>query len=462
MQADITALRARLDEIDKRDKEYKEQVVRLRKVLDEATALLTRNSADVGAKAAKAEQDIAALQGRIEEMAHGVELAEPPGRRRAEPARDPPGGAGADADQDRRQGRARRCPTTRSSSGRRPASGSRPGQRDDGRRFYRVFIQRFPQDPRASQAYLAIGMSFVQESKYPNAAAEFQKVLNVYPSSPEVPEAMWQLSLRSCSSISAPTRGRCSPTSSSAYPKSSAPPTPRRAQDDRQAPQVGLHELAARRRSAPQGGGATWRPAAVGIGGAVDGGDDRGRGWRRPARRSRPSSSVMPPIATTGTVTVRQTSASAAEPDGRVGVELAARCRRPGRSRCSRRRRSAAASGLREVVRREPDHEVGPAGARRERDSASASGRSSWPRWTTSAPTARATSSRSLTQKGTPASRQSGSRRRAARSSARAAPSPPWRAAAGSRGRRPAAAGRASLERLAGRRARAAAASRIA
>jgi outer membrane protein assembly factor BamD (BamD/ComL family) len=38
-------------------------------------------------------------------------------------------------------------------------------------------------------------MSFVQESKYPNAAAEFQKVLTAYPSAPEVPEAMWQLSL---------------------------------------------------------------------------------------------------------------------------------------------------------------------------------------------------------------------------------------------------------------------------
>jgi hypothetical protein len=70
MQAEITDLRARLDDIDKRDKDYKEQVVRLKKVLDEATSLLTRNSADVGAKAAKAEQDIAALQGRLEEMTH--------------------------------------------------------------------------------------------------------------------------------------------------------------------------------------------------------------------------------------------------------------------------------------------------------------------------------------------------------------------------------------------------------
>src|SRR6187551_775501 len=75
MRADIGALRTKLDEIEKRDKEYKEQVVRLRTVLDQATKLLTRNSADVGAKAAKAEQDIAVLQGRIEEMAHSIELA---------------------------------------------------------------------------------------------------------------------------------------------------------------------------------------------------------------------------------------------------------------------------------------------------------------------------------------------------------------------------------------------------
>jgi len=70
IKAELADLRARLDDIDKRDADYKEQVARLRKVLDQATALLTRNSADVGAKAAKAEADIAVLQGRIEEISH--------------------------------------------------------------------------------------------------------------------------------------------------------------------------------------------------------------------------------------------------------------------------------------------------------------------------------------------------------------------------------------------------------
>ena len=193
MQADIKDLRARLDEIDKRDKEYKEQVVRLRKVLDEATRLLTRNSADVGAKADKAEQDIAALQGRLEEMSHTLEQQ---GRQSAD-------------DRNRLETRlaaleqtqtkivdkvAPTLPDDKDQLWQQASARLNSGQRDEGRRFYRVFIQRFPADPRAPQAYLAIGMSFVQESKFPNAAAEFQKILDTFPKSPEVPEAMWQLS----------------------------------------------------------------------------------------------------------------------------------------------------------------------------------------------------------------------------------------------------------------------------
>jgi TolA-binding protein len=193
MQKQITELRGRLDEIDKRDKEYKEQVVRLKKVLDEATSLLTRNSADVGAKVAKSEQDIASMQGRLDEMTHAEELQS---RQLAD-------------ENNRLETRLATLEQTATKivdkvapvmpddkdqlwtqAGQRLAT----GQRDEGRRFYRVFIQRFPADPRAPQAYLAIGMSFVQENKYPNAAAEFQKILDTFPKAPEVPEAMWQLS----------------------------------------------------------------------------------------------------------------------------------------------------------------------------------------------------------------------------------------------------------------------------
>jgi TolA-binding protein len=194
MQAEITGLRTRLDDIDKRDKEYKEQVVRLRKVLDEATRLLTRNSADVGAKAAKAEQDIAALQGHLEEISHTLDQQV----RQSSDDRTHLETRLAALEQTQTKIVDKVAPVLPEDkdqlwqqAGQRLAS----GQRDDGRRFYRVFIQRFPQDPRAPQAYLAIGMSFAQEGKYANAVPEFKKLLDSYGRAPEVPEAMFQLSM---------------------------------------------------------------------------------------------------------------------------------------------------------------------------------------------------------------------------------------------------------------------------
>lgn len=194
MRHDIADLKLRLDAIDRRDAEYKEQVVRLKKVLDDATALLSRNSADVGAKAAKNESDVAALSGRLEELNHTIEQQTRQGddaRSRfetrlaaIEQTQDKIGNkVGLNIPDDKEQ--------LWTQAGQRLAA----GQRDEGRRFYRSFIQRFPQDPRSSQAYLAIGQSFTQESKFPYAAAEFQKILDNYASSPEVPEAMWQLAL---------------------------------------------------------------------------------------------------------------------------------------------------------------------------------------------------------------------------------------------------------------------------
>ena len=39
-------------------------------------------------------------------------------------------------------------------------------QTEEGRRFYRTFIRRFPQDPRASRATLEIGLSLALEQQY--------------------------------------------------------------------------------------------------------------------------------------------------------------------------------------------------------------------------------------------------------------------------------------------------------
>ncbi len=68
------------------------------------------------------------------------------------------------------------------------------GEGDRGRHYYQVFIDRFPQDSRAAQAYLAIGRSYGDASRYSSAATSYQDLLAHYPNAPEVPEALWQLS----------------------------------------------------------------------------------------------------------------------------------------------------------------------------------------------------------------------------------------------------------------------------
>jgi TolA-binding protein len=193
LKRDLADLRTRLDAIDKRDAEYKEQVVRLKKVLDEATGLLTRNSADVGARVAKQETDIAALVGRLEELQHNLDQQGQAGTLTAKTLEARL--ASLELTQNKIVDKvAPNLPEDKDQLWSQAGARVQGGQRDEGRRFYRSFIQRFPTDPRSPQAYLALGQSYVGEGKHANAAAEYQKILDSYPQSAEVPEAMWQLS----------------------------------------------------------------------------------------------------------------------------------------------------------------------------------------------------------------------------------------------------------------------------
>src|SRR5687767_6719296 len=70
MRADISKLRERVDAMDRRDSDINEQVARLRTVLDEATGLLRRNSADLGGKVDKTAADLATVTGQLEEARH--------------------------------------------------------------------------------------------------------------------------------------------------------------------------------------------------------------------------------------------------------------------------------------------------------------------------------------------------------------------------------------------------------
>jgi TolA-binding protein len=195
MRADIGQLNKRLEVMEVRDKDITEKVIQLRKVLDEATALLGRNSADLGAKVAKNEADLAAMNGKIEEAKYLV------GELQKQVNLATTKVTGMEQTQQMLQNTQQRIvdrvaptmPEDKDSLWQESQRRLAEGQRDEARRFLRNFIQRFPSDPRAPQAQLQIGVTFVQELKHSNAVAEFSNLIQRFPRSPEVPEAMWQL-----------------------------------------------------------------------------------------------------------------------------------------------------------------------------------------------------------------------------------------------------------------------------
>jgi tol-pal system protein YbgF len=188
MQADINKLRERVDAMDRRDVDINEQVTRLRTVLDQATGLLSRNSADLGTKVAKNESDLAAVSGQLEEAKHLLDDLQ-------KKVNDTVARLGGVEQTTNKivDTVAPAIPTDKEQLWREAQTRLNAGQREDARRFFRAFIQRFPQDARAPQAQIFLGQSFAIEGKHTQAATEFQKVLDVYKNSPEVPEAMWLL-----------------------------------------------------------------------------------------------------------------------------------------------------------------------------------------------------------------------------------------------------------------------------
>ena len=185
LRDDISHLSKRMETIEV---QTNDQMARLRKVLDEATALLGRNSADLGTKVARDESDLAALTGKLEEAKYLLDELQ---KRLA--ALEQTQQKTAQEQQKIIERVAPSMPEDKEALWKESQNRLAGGMREDARRFLRAFIQRFPSDPRASQAQLQVGQSFAQEFKYGLAVAEFLAVLSRFSRSPEVPEAMWQL-----------------------------------------------------------------------------------------------------------------------------------------------------------------------------------------------------------------------------------------------------------------------------
>ena len=195
MRKDINSLKGRVETMEKRDKEINEKVAQLRSILDEATALLGRNSADLGAKVARNETDNAMLAGRIEEAKYLLtelqkQVTETQGKIASLELTSQ---KTTETQQKLVDKVAPAIPDNKDVLWKEAQTRLGNGQRDEARRFLRSFVQRFPDDPRAPTGQLQVGIAFIQELKHTNAVGEFSNLIQRFPKAPEVPEAMYQM-----------------------------------------------------------------------------------------------------------------------------------------------------------------------------------------------------------------------------------------------------------------------------
>jgi tol-pal system protein YbgF len=164
------------------------QLKRLKEVVDEATKVVTRNSADVGGKVDKLQQDLAQLTGRIDDLQHAEDaltkqfqdyraasdtklesLTNTMTAAKTPPVPETPDALYAEADK-RLQA----------------------AQFVDARRLFEAFINRYPTDPRAAKAQFSIGEAYAGEKRYANAIGAYTKVVDNFPKSDVVPDAMYK------------------------------------------------------------------------------------------------------------------------------------------------------------------------------------------------------------------------------------------------------------------------------
>jgi tol-pal system protein YbgF len=165
-----------------------EQLKRLRSIVDEATKVVTRNSADVGGKVDKLVVDLAQVTGRIDDIQHTVDAL-------TKQFQDYRAASDTKLEQLTNTMTQAKNPPVPETPEAVIAEGDKrlaANQFSDARRLYEAFVNRYPTDPHAPRAQFQIGEAYLAEKRYANAIGAFTKVIDNFPKSENVPDAMFK------------------------------------------------------------------------------------------------------------------------------------------------------------------------------------------------------------------------------------------------------------------------------
>ncbi|MBK8481224.1 MAG: outer membrane protein assembly factor BamD [Proteobacteria bacterium] len=190
LRRDIDRVQASLQQERDRAGRTREQ---LRQVIERATGLLTRNSADVGAQVEALQQRLAQLDGSMEQLRKQLDdLQRVFDEIQKRLDSGPKGGAGASA-----AGEASSPAVPEGADALFALANEKlvAGEATLGRQLLRQFISRFPRDARSAGAQCTLGNGLFAEQKYAAAIQEYRKVVEQYAQSASVAEALYQIGL---------------------------------------------------------------------------------------------------------------------------------------------------------------------------------------------------------------------------------------------------------------------------
>lgn len=172
--------------------ELQQKLAQLEEVLQQATKVVTRNSADLGLEVERLRAQLSTLEGQIAEVRNRAEATHRDfatsrselERRITIIARK----AGVDVTLSDSE-----IPADRGQHYNAGQSAFDAGQWSLARSLFREYVSRYPQDERADDAQYRVGAAFLREDQSASALGAFRKVITDYPQSDSVDEALFDM-----------------------------------------------------------------------------------------------------------------------------------------------------------------------------------------------------------------------------------------------------------------------------
>jgi TolA-binding protein len=158
--------------------------------LEKSRALLTRDSADVGAQVQAQQQKMAELEGKLDEMTHNLQsLVEQTAKAQATlddrlktAATVKSGEVALDPSQ---------IPGDKAAHFQAAYDAYKAADHEKSRALFSEYLKRYPADDKAGDAQYWIGASYLVQNKPATALGEYRKVISNYPKSPAVDTALY-------------------------------------------------------------------------------------------------------------------------------------------------------------------------------------------------------------------------------------------------------------------------------